>query len=81
MNIDPSMLWNIGLTLIVGPFAWAFSKMFTEVKRLQILLNRTREEMAQSYATKSDLHHESTEVMATLRRLEDKLDRFIEKNG
>ena len=55
------------------PFAWAFNKMFGEVKRLQILLNKTREE----YASKEDLRDTSTRVMDTLHRLEDKLDKVL----
>ena len=49
MQIDPMLMWNIIITVVLGPFAWAFSKMFAEIKRLQILLNRTRED----YATKN----------------------------
>ena len=76
MELDPTMLWNLVLTLIVAPFAWAFSKMFQEVKRLQILLNQTREE----YAKRSDVQQEVKEVITHLQRLEDKIDRFIERN-
>ena len=46
MEIDGTIIWNVVLTLIIMPFAWAFNKMFAEVKRLQILLNKTREEYA-----------------------------------
>ena len=76
MELDPSLIWNLVLTLIVAPFAWAFSKMFQEVKRLQILLNQTREE----YAKRSDVQEEVSEVIAHLQRMEDKMDRFIERN-
>jgi len=38
MNLDPMMVWNIIITVVLGPFAWAFSKLFSEVNRLQILL-------------------------------------------
>ena len=55
-------LWNILLTVIVSAFGWAFSKMFAEVKRLQILLNKTREDLAKDYATKSELHNETREI-------------------
>ena len=71
MEID--LVWNIIITLIIIPFAWAFNKMFAEVKRLQILLNKTREE----YASKEDLRDTSTRVMDTLHRLEDKLDKVL----
>ena len=76
MELDPTMIWNLVLTLIVAPFAWAFSKMFQEVKRLQILLNQTREE----YAKRSDVQQEVKEIITHLQRLKDKIDRFIERN-
>ena len=77
MNLDPMMMWNIIITVVLGPFAWAFSKMFSEVKRLQILLNKTRED----YATKSELHNETREIKELVLRIENKLDRFIEKQN
>ena len=77
MEIDAMMFWNIILTLVVAPAAWAFTRMFLEVKRLQILLNKTREE----YATRDMVNNENKEVIALLRRLEDKFDRFVERQG
>jgi|TARA_R100000081_G_C4753245_1_gene135599 membrane protein insertase Oxa1/YidC/SpoIIIJ len=73
MEIDGTIIWNVVLTLIIMPFAWAFNKMFAEVKRLQILLNKTREE----YASKEDLRDASGRVMEALHRLEDKLDKVL----
>lgn len=75
MEIDGTLVWNIVITLVIMPFAWAFNKLFAEVKRLQILLNKTREE----YATKDDLRDTSGRVMEALHRLEDKLDKVLSK--
>jgi membrane protein insertase Oxa1/YidC/SpoIIIJ len=75
MEIEATLLWNLVLTLVILPFGWAFSKMFAEVKRLQILLNKTREE----YSTKEDLRDTSGRVMEALHRLEDKLDKVLSK--
>ena len=75
MELDGTLVWNIVITLIIMPFAWAFNKMFAEVKRLQILLNKTREE----YATRDDLRDASGRVMEALHRLEDKLDKVLSK--
>ena len=75
MEVDGTIIWNVVLTLIIMPFVWAFNKMFTEVKRLQILLNKTREE----YASKEDLRHTSNRIVETLNRLEDKLDKVLSK--
>ena len=77
MTLDPFLVWNIVLSFIVVPFGWAFGKMFAEIKRLQILLNRTRED----YATKSELQNETREIKDLILRIENKLDRFIEKNN
>ena len=76
MEIDAMLFWNIILTMIVVPFGWAFNKMFQEVKRLQILLNKTREE----YATRKELRDDLTQVMDALHRLEDKLDKVLSKD-
>ena len=75
MELDLPTLWSAILTLVILPFGWAFNKMFAEVKRLQILLNKTREE----YATKEDLRDTSSRVMEALHRLEDKLDKVLSK--
>jgi len=75
VEIEATLLWNLVLTLVILPFGWAFSKMFSEVKRLQILLNKTREE----YSTKEDLRDTSGRVMEALHRLEDKLDKVLSK--
>jgi hypothetical protein len=55
--------------------------MFNEVKRLQILLNKTREDLGKEYATKSELNNETREIKELVLRLEVKLDRFIEKHN
>ena len=69
------MFWNLVLTLVIAPAMWAFRQMYAEVKRLQILLNKTREE----YATKYELRDDMQAVMAALHRLEDKLDKILTK--
>ena len=71
------MFWNILLTVLISAFGWAFSKMFSEVKRLQILLNKTREE----YLPRDDAQSQTTQILEQLRRLEAKLDRFIERQN
>ena len=59
--------------MVVVPFGWAFNKMFQEVKRIQILLTKTREEYARKDDVKDDVH----EIMDAMRRLEDKLDKIL----
>jgi membrane protein insertase Oxa1/YidC/SpoIIIJ len=75
MEIDAMLFWNIILTVVIAPVFWAFRQMFAEVKRIQILLNRTRED----YATKQDVKDDMRLVMEALHRLEDKLDKVLSK--
>jgi membrane protein insertase Oxa1/YidC/SpoIIIJ len=76
MELDAMLFWNIILTVVIAPVFWAFRQMFSEVKRIQILLNRTREE----YATKTEMRENMDRVMEALHRLEDKLDRALNRN-
>ncbi len=75
MELDAMLFWNIILTVVIAPVFWAFRQMFAEVKRIQILLNRTRED----YATKQDVKDDMRLVMEALHRLEDKLDKALSK--
>ena len=54
-EIDGMLFWNIVLSLIVIPFGWVFTYLVKEVKRQQILINKTREEIAYNYARKDDV--------------------------
>ena len=76
MEIDPVIFWNVVLTLIIAPAVWAFRNMMIEVKRIDILLNRTREE----YASRAELKDEMQHLMDALHRVEDQLDRVLSRD-
>ena len=73
MEINPILFWNGLLTVVIAPAIWVFRGMFMEVKRLDILLNKTREEYAKREDVKDDMHS----LMDALKRLEDKLDKIL----
>jgi len=73
VEINPILFWNGILTVVIAPAIWVFRGMFVEIKRLDILLNKTREEYAKRDDVKEDMHT----VMDALQRLEDKLDKII----
>ena len=75
MEVTPVVFWNVLLTLVIAPAFWAFRSLLAEIKRIDILLARTREE----YATKSDLRDNMQSVMEALHRVEDKLDKVLAK--
>lgn len=61
------------LMFIAAGFGWWANNTTKEVKRLEILLNRTRED----YATRGELKEDMDRVMEALHRVEDKLDRIL----
>ena len=73
MEVNPILFWNGVLTLIIAPAIWMFRSMLSEVKRLDILLNKTREEYAKRDDVKEDMHN----IMDAMQRLEDKLDKIL----
>ena len=74
-EISPVIFWNVVLTLVIAPAIWMFRNLMGEVKRLDLLLNRTREE----YSTKQELREDMKMVTDALHRLEDKLDKVLER--
>jgi hypothetical protein len=52
---------------------------FTEAKRLDILLNKTREEIPTKYATKEELKDDVSQILDRFDRLEEKLDKVLVK--
>lgn len=73
------ILWNIALSATVALISWFAKSMWDEVQRLNILLNRTREEVAKEYVTKQEVHADMNRVMDRLDALDAKIDRLIEK--
>ena len=71
------MLWNAGLTVLLGFVGWVLKEKSAELSRLQILLNRTREEIAKEYVTKAEVHADINRVLDRLDRLDEKLDRLM----
>jgi hypothetical protein len=71
------LVWNLVLTTLLGMLAFFLKEKSSEINRLQILLNRTREEMAKEYVTKADVHNDINRVLDRIDRMEAKLDDFI----
>ena len=73
------MLWNAALSFISALILFWIKSATDEQKRIQILLNRTREEIAKEYVTKTDVHSDINRVITRLDRLEEKLDAFMQR--
>jgi hypothetical protein len=72
------MFWNLVLSVLLGLIGWVLHEKTGELKRVTILLNRTREEMAKEYVTKVDAHADINRVIDRLDRLDEKLDRLMQ---
>ena len=75
-----TVVWNIALSGAVSILGWVLKDKSDELKRVTILLNRTREEIAKEYVTKVEVHADINRVLDRLDRLDEKLDRLMEKH-
>ena len=65
-------------TALIGIIGFILRNYVAELQRIQILVNRTREEMAKEYVTKTEVHADINRVLDRLERLDEKLDRLVE---
>jgi len=77
--MTPEMIWNLILTGGLGLVGAVVRYAFAEIQRLQILLNRTREELAKEYVTKSEVHADINRVITRIDNLDAKIERLLDK--
>jgi len=73
-------IWNILLSTALAGIGYVLKDKSDELKRIDILLNKTREEVAKEYVTKVDVHLDINRVLDRLDRMEQKLDTVIKEN-
>jgi archaellum component FlaC len=73
------MLWNTGLSLASALILVWINGVNAETKRISILLSKTREENAEKYVTKGEVHADINRVLDRLDRLENKIDTFMQE--
>lgn len=83
MTVGFDVIWNAILTIVVGPLVWALSYINRRVDNVDSTMNNvwktiaeTREMVASSYVTKTDLHNDLNRILQRFDRLEEKLDRL-----
>lgn len=76
-----NQIWNIILSIALGAVGFIMKNLFDEVNRIQILLNKTREEMPKEYVTRAQLDADVRRIFDRLDRLEVKLDKLMEKHA
>jgi hypothetical protein len=77
--MTPEMIWSAVLTFAISVAGWFMKGNADELKRLQILLNRTREELAKEYVTKAEVHTDINRVITRIDNLDAKIERLLER--
>jgi Tfp pilus assembly protein PilO len=77
--MEMDALLNMVFAAVISGLGWWIKSQHNEIKRVTILLNRTREEIAKEYVTKSDNTVVLDRVMVRFDRLEEKIDRLMER--
>ena len=78
MELTPYLFWNIFITLVLAPILYGIRGNTSEAKRIDILLNKTREEIARDYVTKQELKDDMNVLMDRLEKLHEKIDKLFE---
>jgi len=79
MLMDISLIWSTVLSVALGGLWFFIREKFDELKRIDILLNKTREEIARDYATNTEVQRVTDHIDQRFNRLEAKIDQLIQQ--
>lgn len=75
------MLWNAILSFTSALGLWLLKVLWDEMQRIQILLNRTREEIARENITKEEIDRISQHLDQRFNKLEAKIDTLTQRSN
>ena len=78
MELSAYIIWNVFITLVLAPIWFQIRQNSAELRRHDILLNKTREEIAKQYVTKNELKDDMTIIMERMDKIGEKLDKLFE---
>ena len=78
-NLSPVLFWNVILTLVFAPMFYSIRQNSEETKRINILLSKTREEIATNYISRATFDADIGRILNILEKMERKIDRLFEK--
>jgi hypothetical protein len=79
MLMDINLIWSTVLSVALGGLWFFIRERIEEIKRIDILLNKTREEIARDYATNSEVQRVTDHIDQRFNRLEAKIDQLIQQ--
>ena len=74
------IIWNVVLSAFLGVLGFMLKEKSDEIKRLNVLLNRTREEIARDNVTQAEIDKIVMHIDARFDKLQDKLDAYIKES-
>jgi len=66
MGIDPRIIWNIILTLGIGPLYWFIKRMANDIRSLDRRVTDHEIRDVQTFITKEDYHRDIDEIKGML---------------
>lgn len=79
--MELTIAWTGGLTLFTGLFAYIAHEKFSELSRITILLNKTREEIARDNVTNAEVERITDHIDQRFDKLEMRIDQLISQRG
>ena len=83
--MDMQFIWSAALSIIVGVFGFFMREKLAQVKdigedlkRVERLLNITREEIARDYVTQTEIQRITDHIDQRFNKLEAKIDQLIQ---
>jgi len=83
--MDAHLIWSAVLSIVMGVFGFFMREklnqvkdMGEDIKRVERLLNATREEVARDYVTQAEIQRITDHIDQRFNRLEAKIDQLIQ---
>ena len=76
--MDVNTIWSAILSAMMAGLWFFIREKFEDIKRIERLLNITREEIARDYATNAEVQRITDHIDQRFNRLEAKIDQLIQ---
>jgi CHASE3 domain sensor protein len=71
-------IWSAALSAALAGLWFFIREKFSELQRISILLNKTREEVARDYVTQAEIQRITDHIDQRFNKLEAKIDQLIQ---
>ena len=78
--MDINTIWSGALSALLGGLWFFIREKLEDVRRVERLLNITREEIARDTATKAEVTRVTEHIDQRFNKLEEKIDRLLQRN-